>query len=358
MNTIVVSPTGECQNISTAIITAEAGDRILVKPGVYQEDLIIDKPLEIFGDGEVADIVVESQNSHCISMKTDNALVRGLSLRNRAENCCAVDIPQGKLRVENCDITSDFFNCIEIHGSEAEGIVSSCKIHDGKEAGVFVVVDGTGTIKDCDIFGNALAGIVIGIGGNSLVQNCKIHDGKEAGVVVFENGTGTIKDCDIFGNALAGIEIREGGNLLVQNCKIHSGKSSGIFATNGKGTIKNCEIFGNALDGIEISGGGCNPVVQNCKIYNSKGSGVYVVVDGTGRIENCEIFGNAKAGIETKDRGNPVVQNCTIKENAYEAVRVHYLGAGTIENCDLRDNAKGAWYIGWFCKVRRSGNKE
>ena len=78
MNTIVVSPTGDCQNISTAIREAKAGDCILVKPGVYQEDLIIDKPLEIIGDGDVADIVVESQNADCIMMETDNALVRGL----------------------------------------------------------------------------------------------------------------------------------------------------------------------------------------------------------------------------------------------------------------------------------------
>jgi len=92
VNTIVVSPTGDCQNLNTAIKKAKAGDRILVKPGVYQEDLIIDKPLEIIGDGEVADIVVESKNADCISMKTDHALVRGLSLRNRTENGCTVDI--------------------------------------------------------------------------------------------------------------------------------------------------------------------------------------------------------------------------------------------------------------------------
>jgi hypothetical protein len=32
---------------------ARPGDRILVRPGLYQEGLMIDKPLEIIGEGPV-----------------------------------------------------------------------------------------------------------------------------------------------------------------------------------------------------------------------------------------------------------------------------------------------------------------
>ncbi len=175
--TIVVSPTGDCQTISAAIKKANAGDRILVKPGVYREDLVIDKRLEIIGDGEPADIVVESKNADCIIMKTDHALVRGLSLHNRAEGYYAVDIPQGQLTLEYCDITSDTLACIGIHGSKAEGIISYCQIHDSKEGGgVFVYKNGTGQIENCDIFGNALSGIQISEGGNPVVRYCQIHD--------------------------------------------------------------------------------------------------------------------------------------------------------------------------------------
>ncbi|HID98984.1 MAG TPA: hypothetical protein EYP59_01680, partial [Thiotrichaceae bacterium] len=177
--TIIVSPTGDCQSISAAIKKAKAGDRILVKPGVYQEDLVIDKPLEIIGEGDVKEIVVESQNAECISMKTDHALVRGLRLHNRAEKRFTVNIPQGQLTLEYCDITSDSLICIGIHGSEAEGIVRHCKIHDSKEGcGVYVYENGTGQIENCDIFGNGV-GILILEGGNPTIQHCQIHDSKE-----------------------------------------------------------------------------------------------------------------------------------------------------------------------------------
>ncbi|MEN8221289.1 MAG: right-handed parallel beta-helix repeat-containing protein [Pseudomonadota bacterium] len=303
----VVSPT---ESISAAIKKAKAGSRILIKAGVYQEELIIDKPLEIISEGKV---VVESKNSYCISMKTDHALVRGLSLHNRAERYFAVDIPQGKLSLEYCDITSDSLACVGIHGDEAVGILSHCQIYDSKKgSGVFVCKQGTGQIENCDIFGNTEAGIEIREGSNPIVKDCRIYNGKANGIMVWEKGFGQIKDCDIFGNALSGINIKTGGN----------------------------------------------PVVKDCKIHESKQVGVYVYEQGTGQIENCDIFGNARAGIAIKTGGNPVIKKCTIKQNGYQAVWVYKGGAGTIQDSDLRNNAKGAWNIEYGCQVRRCGNKE
>ncbi|MCK5524967.1 MAG: right-handed parallel beta-helix repeat-containing protein [Thiomargarita sp.] len=254
--TIVVSPTGNCQTISAAIKKAKTGDCILVKPGVYQEDLVIDKSLKIIGDGEVADIVVESQNANCIMMKTDKALVRGLSLHNRAENGYAVDMPQGQLTLEYCDITSDSLTCVGIHGSETEGIVSHCQIHDSKEgSGVYVYKNGTGQIENCDIFGNAYAGIEIKEGGNPVIQHCQIHD-NQVGVYVWENGTGRIENCDIFGNALSGIQIREGGNPVIQKCTIKQNSYWAVFVYDGgAGTIENCDLRDNDKGAWDIESG-------------------------------------------------------------------------------------------------------
>jgi parallel beta-helix repeat protein len=266
-NSIVVSPTGDCQSISAAIEKAKAGDRILVKQGVYKEDFVIDKPLEIIGDGEV---VVESKNANCISMKTDHALVRGLSLHNRADGYYAVDISQGQLSLEYCDMTSDSLACVGIHGGEAVGILSHCQIHDGKGGGVYVTENGSGRIENCDIFGNALAGIVIRKGGNPVVQHCQIHDGKKGGVLVNENGTGRIDNCEIFGN-LAGIVTMEGGNPIVQNCTIKQNSHWAVVVSDGgAGTIKDCDLRDNAKGAWYIESGWKKVVVgiRNSTINN------------------------------------------------------------------------------------------
>lgn len=210
---------GDCQTISAAIKKAKAGSRILVKPGIYQESLVIDKPLQIIGDGKVAEIVVESRDGNCIRMNTEHALVRGLSLRCRAEGkYYTVDIPQGQLTLEHCDITSDSLACIGIHGNKTEGIVSHCQIHDGKQGGVYVYDNATGRIENCDIFGNAFSGIEISEGGNPIVQSCIIKRNAYQAVWVYKGGAGTIENCDLRDNAKgawnieSGCDVRRRGN--------------------------------------------------------------------------------------------------------------------------------------------------
>jgi pectin methylesterase-like acyl-CoA thioesterase len=58
--TIVVDQMGQgdCATITEALDAAKVGYKILVRPGLYEEFLEIDKPIEIIGDGEKADIEI------------------------------------------------------------------------------------------------------------------------------------------------------------------------------------------------------------------------------------------------------------------------------------------------------------
>jgi parallel beta-helix repeat protein len=317
---IIVSSSeeGNYKTISEAISNAKENTRILVRRGEYRESLIIDKPLEIIGDGSKEDIIIESTDSHCIQMKTDSATVRGLTLRGRAgqknKKYFAVDIPQGELILEDCDITSDSLSCLAIHGDTANPTIRRCKIHDGNTEG-------------------------------------------EGGVFVFDNGKGIVEDCNIVGSRTSGVEIKEGGNPTIRRCKIHDGKASGVFVQdNGKGRVEDCDIFNNALHGVSVKSGG-NPTIRRCKIHDGKEAGVLVYDNGEGTVEDCEIFGNALSGVESREGGNPTIRRCNINRNKGRAVYVHDNGRGTVENCDLTDNRLGAFNIDSTSNVGGGGNK-
>jgi F-box protein 11 len=398
--------TADYQTIEEAIQNAPPESYIAVRPGLYREGLVIDKPLEILGDGQPNDIIIESADSSCILMQTDYAVVRGLTLRGCAgrqgKQFYGVDIPQGCLILEDCDITSDSLACIAIRGSTAKPTIRRCQIHAGKQNGVVVSEDGRGTLEDCDIFANTLAGVAISQGGNPAIYRCQIHAGKQNGVVVSENGRGTVEDCNIFANASAGVAIRQRGNPTIRHCqihdgkdagvlvrlkgqgtvedcdifanasagvvinsdadnptirgcKIHDGKNAGVLAT-GKGIVEDCDIFGNASAGVVIKHGG-NPTIRHCQIHHGKQNGVWVTENGRGVVKDCNIFANAYPGVDIAREGNPVIQSCRITRHRYQAVYVHDKGKGTIENCDLRNNDGGAFKIGFWCSVQRRGNK-
>jgi parallel beta-helix repeat protein len=203
---------GDHVTLTAALMAAKPGDRILVRPGLYKEGIVIDKPVEIIGDGTLGEVVIEATGKNAVLFQANMGRIANLTLRQAGGGeCCCIDIAQGRLDLEGSDVTSQSFACVAIHGG-ADPRLPRNRIHDGKEAGVYVYENGQGTLEDNEIFANEAAGVQIRTGGNPSLRRNRIHDGKDAGVYVYENGQGTLEDNEIFANALTGVEIQRGGN--------------------------------------------------------------------------------------------------------------------------------------------------
>jgi parallel beta-helix repeat protein len=300
--------------LTAALEAAEPGTRILVRPGLYKEGIVIDKPVEILGDGEQADVVIEASGKDAILFQAAMGRVANLTLRQTGggEWYC-VDIAQGRLDLEGCDITSQGLSCVAIHG-----------------------------------------------GADPRLRRNRIHDAKEDGVLVWENGQGTLEDNEISANGFDGVEIRTGGNPILRRNRIHDGKAGGVYVCeNGQGTLEDNEIFANAFAGVEIKTGG-NPTLRRNRIYDGKTGGVLVWENGQGTLEDNEIFANGYAGVEIRTGGSPTLRRNRISKNTYVGIWIYKGGGGVFEENDLRQNAKGAWDIApdSETRVKRTNNRE
>ena len=221
--TLIVDPMyrGDYPTVAEAITAAAPGDKIVVRRGIYDESLTLDKPLEIVGDGKLGDVVIQSTERNTLLFKADIGYVRNLVLRqNSSENWYCVNISQGRLTLENCDICSQSLAGVAIHNG-ADPILRGNQIHDSKQNGVYVYEQGQGLLEGNDIFANALAGVAIYNGADPILRNNQIHDGKASGVYVYEQGQGLLEDNDIFANALAGVAIHNGADPILRNNQIH-----------------------------------------------------------------------------------------------------------------------------------------
>jgi TIR domain len=137
---------GDFTTISEAIEKAQPGDRIVIRPGLYRESLVIDKPLEILGDGPVADIKIHVRDAHAVVFQANISRIANLTLWQVGGEGTwyGVDIAQGRLELEGCDITSQSGACVAIHGG-ADPRLRRNTIHDGKRTGVRVHDQGLGT---------------------------------------------------------------------------------------------------------------------------------------------------------------------------------------------------------------------
>jgi TIR domain len=88
--------------ISDAVARAPGGARILVSPGHYLESVLIEKPLELVGDGPREDIVIEASGPEPLIFDTNIGIVRNFTLRqsrHEGSDYC-VWIKQGRLELE------------------------------------------------------------------------------------------------------------------------------------------------------------------------------------------------------------------------------------------------------------------
>jgi parallel beta-helix repeat protein len=408
---------GDYSTIAEAVVDASPGDRILVRPGFYQHGLVINKPLEIIGDGPLDEIVVEARGEHTILFQTTIGRVSNLTLRQVGDGGWnGVDITQGRLDLEGCDISSQSLACVairggadprlrrnRIHNSNQGGVLVSeggkgsledndifantlsgveirdegsdstlrrNRIHDGNQGGLLIDLNGRGTLEDNDIFANTLSGVEIRRGGDPTLRNNRIHDGKVNGVLVNEGGKGTLENNDIFANSsivggggFPGVGIAgEGANPTLRNNRIHDGKGGGVLVNNGgKGTLEDNDISANTLSGVEINGEDSDPTLRRNRIHDGKEAGVLVNEGGKGTLEDNDIFANTLVGVEIRGEGShPTLRNNRINKNGNVGVWVYDGGGATIENNDLRDNGgKGAFYVeeGSESKVQRVSNQ-
>ena len=193
-------------------------------------------------------------------------MVRNLTLRQGGGGkYYAVDIGQGRLVLEDCDITSQSLSCVAVHGGADPQIRRNC-IHDGNQNGILVYENGLGTIEDNDIFGNSrvgnrqgrmVANVEIRQGANPVVRRNRIHDGKGPGILVGKNGLGTIEDNDIFANAYSGVEVKEGGNPTVRHNRIHKNSQQAVYVHDeGAGTFEDNDLRDN-VEGAWYIESGC-----------------------------------------------------------------------------------------------------
>ena len=386
-NSVIVSKTGEGQyeTISEALEKARPNMRILVRPGVYKEKLKVNKPIELIADSGGADgqVIIESAGSSCAVITAGNVVMRGFTLRTlpvaeskilkffqarKTGNEPCIEITEGGVVVEDCDITSEAVAAIGIRGHHANPIIRRCKIHDGNSNGIWVIDHARAVLEDCEMWGTNWAAVRIENGANAQLRRCKVFDVKNSGILLTDYASGSVEHCEVYNNDLAGIEVRDGSSVVVTKSSIHGSKEAGVvFKRRSTGRVEECEIYDNRTLGVGVVEEssptilrcniyrnsssnigimkGSDPLIKDCKIYGGAGSGIYAYENSRGTIENCEIFDHETYHqIVIQTGSDPTIRKSKIYDGKAGGVLVLRDGAGTLEECNIYNNqSAGVW---------------
>ncbi|HEX8354735.1 MAG TPA: right-handed parallel beta-helix repeat-containing protein [Pyrinomonadaceae bacterium] len=362
-SSVVVSANGggDYASIGEALAAVAPGARVLVRPGLYQESVVLDKRVELVGDGPRDEIIVRGSAASCLQTRADGARVAGLTLRGAAAGEAAffaVDVAGGELLLEDCDVTSDTLSCVAVHGPEAAPLIRRCRIHDGADSGLFFFDGASGAVEDCEVAGHANVGVAVTGQASPSVRRSRIHGGGNAGLVVWQGATALVEECEIYGNRLAGVGVSDGAKLTARACRIREGGNSGVFVHGeGEAVLEGCELYGHREPEAAVTTGG-RLFLNGCRVRSGHDTGVFVREGGQALLQACEVDGNAGAGASVGTGSVLAVLASRINGNARHAVEVASGANARVEDTDLTGNALGAWDVERGASVESERNQE
>ncbi|KAG2372881.1 hypothetical protein C9374_013088 [Naegleria lovaniensis] len=239
---------------------------IKIKPGIYREQVIIDRSVVLKGMSEGKSHVIlykpKDVNEVIIFDNVRYSKIRNIIVYNSeykpqqpgAHTRVPSKHPLGVvvLRGSKCDSTIEqcTFKGVTLEiCDKADPTITGNTIRDSPQAGIHIHSDSHGTITENDIFGNLEANILIERGGNPVIENNQIHDGHQEGIRIVEGGLGNIVNNNIYSNMGSNVYIGTGADPLIVLNKILSSEQRGIeIAALAKGKCRKNRLSGNKKD--------------------------------------------------------------------------------------------------------------
>lgn len=332
--TLVVdrSETAAYRSISEAVAAASAGDRVLVRPGLWLECVILDKAITLDGDGDADAVVLVGTNSPAAIVSADGVRITGLTLTGA-----------GAAKT----------NGILVIGADAR--VERVTVRDGQSAGIRVHGGSSPTIETSQVFGNGLAGIVVGEPGepasNPVIRGNTVRDGHDEGIVVFDGSGPLIESNEFFGNAENAIFVTGvGANPVIRGNTVRDGKS-GIQVVDGAApTIESNDVYGNAWVGISVAGVGTHPIIRGNTVRDGRRGGILVMDGAVPTIESNSVYGNAvshyQSGIEVMGPGtDPLICGNSVRDGQGDGILVYEGASPTIEANEICGKGRAGIFV-------------
>eukprot|EP00741_Cyanophora_paradoxa_P017908 tig00021036_g17297.t1 len=268
---LFVNWTGELgyKIIGEAVQAAAPGQVVIVQPGRYCEQLVLDRDVYVVGTRDAVLEWTEDVTVDCIA--SARPTLRGITIRGASTNDPAVFIGRGSRAViEDCCITTAAMSCIEVRDQDTAPTIRSNIIRDSPCNGVFVHSGAAGTIEDNDISGcRAAAVLVQGRGTAPTFRSNRIHDNRECGVWIGKHAAGEFVANEIYSNRKAALGVLLHADPLVRGNRVRDQKLGMLVFHYGRGKlvknvferIEDSSYAAPGVRGIEVLDG-CSPIIR------------------------------------------------------------------------------------------------
>lgn len=311
------------RSIQAAIDAAQPGSVVRVGPGIYRENLVIDKPLKIEGSGWENTVVTPSEvlldSLEELSKRFETILRKAKTDEEKQQAYAKLQELQEDMKqfskptllvkdAQNVDINRLKFTLIPADGEgrslaqavvefqNAIGTMVACVVIGSLEDGIHIGDGSKVTVRSCLVAGTMGTGIVVSCNRNNkaeaVISACDVRNCRYRGIVIWYKCDPTVvENCRISGSAWQG--IRYGGAPLIIGNLIFNNEGGAIYASGNEAVVRH-NLFYKNRGGISCHKNYSCIIEQNTFAYNG-GTSVFIHEGARPLIRRNIFFGNEKA---------------------------------------------------------------
>ncbi|MFD9545459.1 right-handed parallel beta-helix repeat-containing protein [Streptomyces sp. NPDC060022] len=336
--------------IGEALAQARTGAVIRVRPGRYNENLVITTRVTIVAEGERGAVEICPRRGTAVSLMADGVMLSELSLRGHDKEMAVVDIPAGQAALDGCTITGAGWTALLIRGTGSLA-ARGCRISNPAGAGLVDTSTAESVIEDCLFESLGTSAVVIGETGRPVVRGCRMRGARGNGVLASGEAGGTVENCDISGTDKPGIALEGHSSTRILRTTVHDTSVGLLVSSVARPEIEDTTFEAIAQSAIVISGG-ADPLLRGCVTRRTKNSGLVVLDRSRGTIERCEFNTSAEPAIRIAEGSAPTLLDTVVRDCTHEAGAI-LLSDGSAAEFDRLDVVDAA---GIGISIRSSAN--
>ncbi len=264
---------GTCATIGEALARARRDDRIVVRPGLYRENVTLRKPVTLCGDGSREGVILWSDKGVTLTLATKGATVQNLTVWQRGGDSRAKSgafyASAGQHQVVDCALIGGSYASAIIEGADTRVTFERCRLGQTAGTGIEMVNGAAVQLRECQVL-RSRTGIGVRAGSTVAVtaERCQFW---HCAVAIGLGNASTVRavDCECSGG-FEFVTLRSAGRSEVVGCKVTGLRSSGIDVADASVVVSRCRFEGVSVGGGVVTRGGARAQVDDCRAVDCR----------------------------------------------------------------------------------------
>jgi hypothetical protein len=327
---------GAFRRIGDAVRAAAPGDVVVIAPGLYAEDVVLDRSITLaaeHGQGSVVLAGAQGSAAPVVTVEGLDCTLRGLAVRigqDADAGTPSVSVSPGAgLVIEDCTVTGG-----RIHARGHE------KGHD--PAGPDLVGYGSTTValRRCRIEGARLA--ALHLTGRVRAQATDTVISAVDGIGVVLSGTASLDATRLRLDHTAGYGVRLRGSSrlrLADSVVLRTGMAGLLLEDAAEGAMEELRVESAGAAAVHVAGS-ARAELTDCRLQNAVASGLVVQDEAVLTARGCAIANVGANGLLVSDSASATLVDSRIDRSAYSSVHLTGKASGRLTDCLLRGGSE------------------